>query len=1180
MEDYLTIATMPGSIEPPLTLYLFGPFEGRLHGAPLPRLRSRKGRWLLALLALRHGRGAERDWLAGTLWPESTDAQAAQNLRMALTDLRRALGPEADRLRSVTRRTLCLDLAGAEVDALAFDAAVVAGTNAALEEAVALYRGPLLEGCVEEWVLPERQVREEAFLKALDALAAQALTEGDSATAERYLRRAVAVDPLREGAQRRLMEALAAGGSYGAALAVYRELRQRLHHELNAAPDAETQSLFETLRSQAQRLASSPRRGQISEVVAARPSSTSAPLTVTDQREAGAGNLPLPLTRFIGREQALADLKRWLGKAHSPPIAAAGEDRLATSEAWPPQAGSPRLLTLTGAGGCGKTRLALRAATDLQDGYADGVWLIELAALADPELVQQTVAQTLGLREQPEYPLGATLVDHLRSRSLLLILDNCEHLLSACAHLADHLLRACPDLRILATSRERLGVEGEQTYRVTSLSLPAAIESPRSVSDSHPSDLSTLHSQFSTLLASEAAQLFVDRARMAQPTFAVSALNAAAVAQICRQLDGIPLALELAAAWVRVMPVKELAARLDDHCRILKDGSRISLPRHQTLRALIDWSYCQLSEPEQRLLQRLSVFAGGWTLEAAEAVCGDEPGEHGGGAVGVQVAGSDTQCPTPQRPEEVLDLLTALVDKSLVEYEEREGEARYRLLETVRQYARDRLGEEEVEAGRRHRDWFLSLAEAAELKLRRSAEEFAWTERLEREHDNLRAALAWSLADPKTDAGGPEAGLRMAAALTRFWIRKGYLSEARKWFEVSLSRGLEVRGPARGRALIAASSVAEFQDDGAGVMAFTEEALALARETDDRWLLAIALRGSAAVALFSLGDRQRAMELAEESLVLAEELADPWILAHALMGLGDIALDRDDFEAAARFHRESLERFQEIEDRGGVANQLYRLGQIAQSQGQYERARTLYEERMPLSAEMGDKPCVLRTLLCLGELELIEHDWRAARARFEGVLALSQELGEKVRIGVALDRLGHVAREEGDLALARTFAEESLTVLREVGHLRFIPRALLSLGQVARLKGEFEEARTHFTASLTLCRETPYRESLAVGLEEFAGLAAAQGDAERAARLFGAAEALREAPGVLIFAGERMAHEADVVSARAALGPDAFLEAWRAGRAMPLQQAIKNALDGSTTAPNLLVSSILGALCG
>src|SRR5579884_2251548 len=407
--------------------------------------------------------------------------------------------------------------------------------------------------------------------------------------------------------------------------------------------------------------------------------------TLVAVAEAGPNNLPVPSTSFIGREGQIDEVTRLLAAA--------------------------RLLTLTGAGGCGKTRLALRVGMDVLPVYPDGVWLVELAALADPALVAQAAARAVNVKKAPGRPVIDSLIDHLRAKTSLLILDNCEHVIEAAARVAEALLRACPGLRILATSREPLRTAGEVTWLVPSLSLP-----PRS---------RLVASDLDRMMGSEAVRLFADRAQAARPGFALSPADGPALQEICLRLDGIPLAIELAAARVRVFSLDQIAARLDDRFRLLTAGPRTVLPRQQTLRATVDWSYALLAEPERSLLRRLSVFAVGWTLEAAEAVAAGD---------GIQ-------------PYAVLDLLAQLVDKSLVLTEEQRGAVRYRLLETIRQYAHDRLQEAgEVERTRdRHLAYFLALAEEAEPKLR-GVEYQRFLDRLEEEHDNLRIALEWGLS--------------------------------------------------------------------------------------------------------------------------------------------------------------------------------------------------------------------------------------------------------------------------------------------------------------------------------------------------------------------------------------------------------------------------------------------------
>jgi predicted ATPase/DNA-binding SARP family transcriptional activator len=1218
----------------PLAVSLLGPFAVCVNGVPLPRLHSRKVEAILALLILRHDRPVKRPWLAALLWPDASPSQALATLRRYVGYLRRALGPEAGRLLSPTPHSLALDLTGCAVDLVAFDAALAQGDRLSLEQAVALYRGPLLEGWTDEWVFEEQVRREQSLLSALEALAAEARARGDRAAAEQHLRRVVATDPLRESAQRELMALLARAGNYGAALEVYRELRLRLHEELNAAPDAATAALFELLRQEARgkaaqgsefrvqgpaesrtpaELGTGSREpsfststvtflftdvegstrlweeqpdampaallrhdtllhaairaagGQVFKTMgdqfcaafATAPEAMTAALAaqralqaqtwhqgpplrvrmalhtgtaqqregdyfgptfnrlarlldtghggqillslatvelVRDQLpegadlrdlgerrlpdlsrpeqifqlvvpdlpahfpplrslEAFAHNLPLQLTRFIGREREIAAVKRLLQQT--------------------------RLLTLTGAGGCGKTRLALQVGVDLLEEHADGVWLVELAALADPSLVAQTVATALGVREGPGHPLTETLIDTLRPKQVLLLLDNCEHLLPACAHLTENLLQACPQLRVLATSREALGLLGEQSYRVGPLSLP------------EPRQLPPLE----RLQEYEAVQLFTDRAGLGQAMFALTAANAASVVQVCQQLDGMPLAIELAAARVKALPVEQIAARLDDMFRLLTGGSRTALRRHQTLRALIDWSYDLLSEEERALLRRLSVFAGGWTLEAAEGVCEGDVIE----------------------AWQVFDLLTSLVEKSLVIYNERERDVRNRLLETVRQYARDRLLEvgETASVQGRHRDWFLALAERAEPELG-GPEARTWLDRLEAEHENLRAALAWSGAQ-----GHIEAGLRLVGALAEFWFVRGYLREGRQHLAGLLALpGAEARTAARAKAL-----------RGVGLLASLQ------------------------------GDHQAARALSEESLAIFRELGDRRGIALSLNYLGYVPPDRGNEAAKRALFEESLSIFREMGDKLGIADSLLNLGNLAAEQGEHEAAQMLVEESLAIFREIGHKHGIALSLRWLGRAAQQEGEYEAARALLEESLAISQELGDKVGSAGHLNRLGMLAHDQGDHVAARALFEESLAIYRELGHKDGMARSLGFLGLVANSKGEYQAARASLNESLAIFRELGNKEGIVKDLEGLAAVAVAQGAAERAARLFGAAAALREAIGAPLPPDERADYERQEAPVRAALHEAAFAAAWAAGRAMPLDDAVAFALD-------------------
>ena len=607
-------------------------------------------------------------------------------------------------------------------------------------------------------------------------------------------------------------------------------------------------------------------------------------------------NLPTQLTSFIGREREKAEVRRLLS--------------------------TTRLLTLTGAGGSGKTRLALQVAADRLEEYPDGVWQVELAPLADPSLVPRAVASALGVSEQPSRALTEVVADYLRSKTLLLIFDNCEHVLPACAQLADFLLRACPSLRMLATSREALRIAGEISWRVPSMSLP---------------DLEQRLPPPERLMDVEAVRLFVERAAGVLPAFTVTTQNVHAIGQMCHQLDGMPLAIELAAARVKVLSAEQIVARLDDRFRLLTGGSRTALPRHQTLRATMDWSYGLLSEQEQSLLRRLSVFAGGCALEAIEAVCA------GGGLA----------------PAEILGLLAQLVDKSLVQVEIREGEARYRLLETVREYGRDRLREagEAEETRRRHRDWYLPLVERAEPELH-GPNQIAWLERLEENHDNIRAAFEWC----RTEAGGDAAGLRLAAALYQFWDIRGHFAEGRAWLDQMLSQHKAAAPVLRVKALTRAAHLAHRQGDYARVSALCEEALALAQAEGDKQGRAEALHYLAHAAE-GAGDHHRAAELLNGSVALHRAVGNTFELARALNCLANTARVGANYPKAADLYEEALMLVHSLGDKGSMgAITLHNLGYVVLRQGDHQRSWALFRESLALVEELGDKRSMIKCL--------------------------------------------------------------------------------------------------------------------------------------------------------------------------------------------------------------------------
>ncbi len=676
-------------------------------------------------------------------------------------------------------------------------------------------------------------------------------------------------------------------------------------------------------------------------------------------------NLPRQLTSFVGREREMAEVKQLLT--------------------------TTCLLTLTGAGGSGKTRLSLQVAADILEQYPDGIWQVELAPIADPTLVPQVMASALGVPEQPGRALTETLVDYLRSKSALLILDNCEHLLSRCAQLAAALLRACPNMRIMATSREGLGIGGELTYPVPALSLP------------DPKHLTALEN----VLQYGAVRLFAERAAFSRPKFAVTSSNVSSVIQVCMQLDGIPLAIELAAARVKVLAVEQIAARLRDRFQLLTGGGRTAPPRHQTLRGAMDWSYDLLSEKERALLQRLSVFAGGCTLEAAEAVC----------------SGNGVEAP------DILDLLTSLVDKSLVNVETQGRETRYGLLGTVRQYGLDRLLEagDAIEVRQRHRNWYLSLAERADAELR-GPEQTLWARRLEAEHDNLRAALEWSTQDESS----PEPGLRLVWSLMWFWNTCGYVIEGRQWLEKMVSRASGASAALQARVLCGAGALSEKLGEYEHARARLAGSLAVFRRLDDAWGAAFALHFLAHVAS-AQDEFALATSMFEESLALFRGTGDKWGCALTLDCWGDAVCRHGDYDLASSLFEESGALSRELGNRWEVYGPVSGLGMVAAARGDYIRATALLEESLAMARETGRRDAIATASLRLGRIVFGQGNCERAAALFKESLTLRKEHGDKDGIAACLDALAGVAvTQERPEQAARLFG--AADVLREAIH--------------------------------------------------------------------------------------------------------------------------------------------------
>jgi non-specific serine/threonine protein kinase len=647
-------------------------------------------------------------------------------------------------------------------------------------------------------------------------------------------------------------------------------------------------------------------------------------------------NLPLRQAALLGRERELAAVRELLLRR------------------------DVGLITLTGPGGTGKTRLGLRAASEALGWFADGAFVVNLAPISDPGLVLSAIAQTLGVREAAGRPLLGTLVEHLRDKQLLLLLDNFEQVLPAAPLVAD-LLTACPGLKVLATSRAPLHVSGEQQFPVPPLALP----DPRRLPERQ------------ALARVPAVALFVQRAQAVRPDFTLSGDNAAAVAEVCIRLDGLPLAIELAAARAKVLSPRAILTRLQHRLDLLQGGAQDWPARHQTLRQAIGWSYDLLDEPEQRLFRRLAVFVGGWRLESM---------------VPVVAEGSPSQL-SGQLPITLLDGLASLVDQSLLrEPEGAEQGVRFEMLETVRAYALEQLeasGEAEP-LQQRHAAHFLELAELAASELT-GPRQGPWLERLEEEHDNLRAALDWS-----TERGQAELSLRLAGALGRFWEVRGYLSEGQRWLERALTLGASV-GPSPtasvlAAALNAAGTLAYISSDYERAAALFQDSLRLQRELGDRSGIATSLHNLARVRFYQ-GDHERAGALCEESLALRRELADKRGIAMSLNTLGVIARDSGDLASARALYEQSLGLFRELGDRWGIGLLLNNLARVARDLADWTWTAALCAESLALFREVGDRHGLAWVLSNLAIVARIRGDWERVARMFGAAEALAASVG-------------------------------------------------------------------------------------------------------------------------------------------------------------------------------------------
>lgn len=874
-----------------LEIFLFGPMRVLVQGKPMPRFRTRSVEWLLALLALRPGRPVNRSWLAGTLWPTSEERQALENLRHDLVVLRKALG--AERIRAPSRDGLVLDLTDASCDASDFDAAIEKGDDGSLRRALDLYKGPLLEGCQTEWIFADRESRAEQCLNACETLARRAAEQGEHDMAVQLLRRAEGMDSLRDSVARHLMESLVAIGEPGLATQAYRNLRRRLLEELNTSPDGATTRLFQQIRS-----------------------GVRAPSRVPERRPTGSlRRPPQPLSSLIGRTNELAEVRELLGLN--------------------------RLVTLVGAGGIGKTRIALQVASAIEREFVGDVAWVELANLTEGGQILPAIATALGISEEPQAD-GDAMIQRILSRvaegHFLLAVDNCEHLMDEAAAVVETLLTSTSELRVLATSRQRFGIPGEVAWRVPSLAVPDPDE---------PS------MEFS------AVQLFMDRARGARQGFKVSSDDdVAAVCTICKKLDGIPLALELAAARIGSLTPTQIAARLDDRFALLTSGARTAVPRQKTLRALIEWSYDLLDDDERNLLRHLAVFSGGWTLEAAEAVGG-----------------------------EVLDTLASLADKSLVVAEESADGIRYRMLETIREYTAERLRESGEEDRTRddHLSYYLEFAKGAAPGLRHASVEALAS--VGAENGNLHAALSWARSKSPPDSYG-----RLVADLWPYWQRHGSLFEGSAHVQAALDSCPETERSELLKGAYALARVlhdehsdlvarlnpslgapALWRENYLDTVAALERTLAIQRKLGQKADMIVTMRCLGSLAE-DAGDRDGSLVIRKEALAIARELGSRVFQALTLHEFGCVLYRLGDFEGSSKVLSEALDLFMQPGGEFGIGFTCNNLGMARLRVGDRKRSAELHRQALAYFLPMSFWNDILWSLAGLSRAGLTDAD--------------------------------------------------------------------------------------------------------------------------------------------------------------------------------------------------------------
>ncbi len=954
------------------SIRLFGQLSAETDGVTLTRFRTQKTAALLAYLACHPERSHPREELIAMLWPDAEPEAGRHSLSQALTSLRHQLEPPGVLAGAVVvgdRQTVRLNPEAFSSDVATFEEHVAAAARAAdpadrrehLERAAQVYGGELLPGFYEDWVLARRDRYASQMLDLLRALAAESAERERLDLAIDYARRAVEVDPLCEEAHADLMTFYAATGRASSVIRQYAELERILRRELDVEPSDETRRLLAELRSKPvdATTTATRRRGERRVLEESDPAASAPDPEAPAPRVAAGGRLPLQITRFFGRANEISRLSKMLVDERD------------------------RIVTLTGPGGTGKTRLAIEAAAQVAPEFDDAVWFVPLADMDDAGRVVDAIREAIGA-SAGDQPAFDRVVAELGTRPSLLVLDNLEQLLPEAAGIVRSLVSAAPGLACLVTSRRVLGVSGEHEVVVEPLAAPSLVSGDTLKRLSHY----------------ESVQLFVDRARAVRPDFQITRHNALLIAEMCRRLEGIPLAIELAAARAHVLTIAQMLERLDERLDGLATRRSDAPARHRTLRAAVEWSDRLLSPEPRRMFAMLSVFRGGWSLESAEAVCGERS---------------------------ALELLSELRESSLIVAEERAGEMRFRMLETLREYAEEQLDPDEVDGLReRHAAEFLRLSEAAAPVLLGPGQSEA-ANRLDVELENVRAALRWTC-----ETGRGDQALRLGIALSRYWELHGHAVEGRAWLEAALAMAGEADARLRAKGLLAAAGLARLQCEYERMENLVQASLEIARCGDDRTAVADALSQIGNARYFQ-GRVEDARESTIESLEIRRELGDIRGLAVSSNNLGNVAQALGENDAAEAYYRETERFSRQIGDRQYVAIALNNLALIAERRGDAGARQSYLDESLALYREIGDRLGEGLTLSNLGEAAMDRGDWKLAQRLFRESILVRQELGDRWGIADSLESFANLLVAAGEPEKAMRLLGAALGLREAIG---------------------------------------------------------------------------------------------------------------------------------------------------